>query len=267
MTDDAIEQAARQLAALRTAADRTAIEDLPEDVRPKDLVAAYAIQNRLREILTVESLGAPCGWKIGCTTRVMQDYLKIPHPCAGTLYSARTYKRSKTLVAADYLELGLECEIAVEIGRDLPEQQKLYTQGDVTDAIRSVMASIEIVEHRFSDFSKAGTPSLVADDFFSAGCVLGEPITPEAAGDLSKLRGGFSLNGSRPADLGSGDAILGHPLVALAWIADHASRLGTPLRAGQVITLGSVVKTIYPEPGQQIEARFTRLPPVRIDVL
>jgi hypothetical protein len=38
------------------------------------------------------------------------------------------------------------------------------------------MASVEIVEHRFVDFGAAGTPSLVADDFFSVGCVLGKPI-------------------------------------------------------------------------------------------
>lgn len=243
------------------------LDDLPEPIRPRNLIDAYAIQARLREKLAARSPGEQSGWKIGCTTPVMQKYLGRPHPCAGTLYSGRLMHRGATLVASDYFTLGLECEIAVRLGQDLPVPDGVYERDDMFPAIDAVMASIEIVEHRFRDFSKAATPSLVADDFFSAGCVLGNPISPRDAGDLATLRGGFAIDGVRPAEIGTGAEILGHPLNALAWLADHVARLGSPLRAGQIVTLGSVVKTIYPEPGQRIAARFTRLPTVGVDII
>ena len=119
---------------------------------------------------------------------------------------------------------------------------------------------IEIVEHRFADFANVDAGSLIADDFFSAGCVVGKSIPVRDAPELDQLRGGFVVNGAPPVGTGSGAEILGHPLLALAWLANHAADRGMPLRAGHLVTLGSVVKTIYPRAGQTIEARFTGLP-------
>lgn len=268
MDAQAISKAASLLADLRLRVPGAKVlDDLPEDLRPTDLVAAYEIQAHLRKDLSQRGLGPQIGWKIGCTTPVMQDYLKIPHPCAGTLYREGVSQDQTSLHAADYFQLGLECEIAVRLKSDLPLREDFYTAADMPDAIDSAMASIEVVEHRFRDFRKAATASLVADDFFSAGCVLGAPVRIGDLRDLATLRGGFAINGKRPSEAGSGAEILGHPLRALAWLADQTARLGTPLKAGQIVSLGSVVKTHYPEPGQRIEARFTRLPAAVVEVI
>lgn len=268
MTPEAIRSAASLLADLRLRAPgSTVLDDLPEDMRPPDLVSAYDIQAILRRELSERGLGPQAGWKIGCTTPVMQSYLKIPHPCAGTLYRESVSEDQTSLYIDDYFQLGLECEIAVRLKSDLPLREALYEAADMLAAIDSVMASIEVVEHRFRDFRTAATPSLVADDFFSAGCVLGAPVRMDELRDLSTLRGGFAVNGKRPEETGSGAEILGHPLGALAWLADQTARLGTPLRAGQIVSLGSVVKTRYPKAGERIEARFTRLPPAIVEVI
>ena len=260
--------AAAVLADLRLGPPRNAIEaDLPTEIRPPDLMSAYIVQAELREMLAARGHGNQIGWKIGCTTKVMQDYLKIPHPCAGTLYRTGLHEGYATIRAADYRQLGLECEIAVELGADLPLTDGFRGIDDVAPAVRSAMASIEIVEHRFRDFSKASVASLIADDFFSAGCVVGVPVAMADLRDLATLRGGFAIDGGRPETTGTGAEILGHPLAALAWLADHAARLGTPLREGQIVTLGSVVKTIYPKGGERIEARFTKLPPAVVEII
>ena len=269
MTPEALREAAERLAELRRGGDapREALEELPESCRPETLAEAYAIQEALRPLLAARGLGQPSGWKIGCTTPVMQEYLSIPHPCAGTLFQATTYAERAELRAADFLQLGLECEIAVRLGADLGGHEGGHDRESVAPAVAEVMASVEIVEHRFRDFTEVSTPSLVADDFFSCGCVLGAPVAPEQVGDLAALSGGFRIDGAAAEQTGEGAAILGHPLTALAWLADHAAERATPLRAGQVVTLGSVVKTIYPEAGRRIEARFEGLPPVAIQVL
>ena len=268
MTPDAIVEAAELLAALRLGASlREQIEELPESCRPGTLAEAYAIQEAVRPLLAARGLGPPSGWKIGCTTPVMQEYLSIPHPCAGTLFQATTHAERAELRAADFLQLGLECEIAVRLDADIGARAEGHDRESVAPAVGAVMASVEIVEHRFRDFTKVSTPSLVADDFFSCGCVLGASVAPDDAGDLAALRGGFRIDGAPAEQSGEGAAILGHPLTALAWLADHAAERGTPLRPGQVVTLGSVVKTIYPEAGTRIEARFEGLPPVAVAVV
>ena len=267
MSSGSFDTAARILVDMRVRAEGSGvIEDLPLACRPNNLMDAYEIQRRLRLPLARRGLGNMVGWKIGCTTPVMQEYLKIPHPCAGTLYAHTVFQDHTTLRAQEFYTLGLECEMAVRLGVGLPERSDLYDAPDVVHAVESVMASIEIVEHRFTDFRRTSVASMIADDFFSWGCVTGEPVVLSALPELASLRGGFSVNGRSPAETGTGAAILGHPLTVLAWLADHASRLGTPLEAGQIITLGSVVKTIYPEPGQVISAVFDGLPPATVTV-
>lgn len=267
MSSASFDTAVRILADLRARAEGSGvIEDLPRACRPSNLMDAYEIQRRLRLPLVRRGFGVQAGWKIGCTTQVMQDYLKIPHPCAGTLYRNTVFQEHTTLVAREFYTLGLECEIAVRLGADLPERDDLYEAGDVFPAVESVMASIEMVEHRFADFRTASVASMIADDFFSWGCVVGEAVPVADVPDVSALSGGFSLNGRSPAEFGQATAILGNPMTALAWLADHAARLGTPLEAGQIVTLGSVVKTIYPTPGQVIAASFAGLPPATVTI-
>ena len=267
MNSSSFDTAARILVDLRTRAPGSGVlQDLPRACRPGNLMDAYEIQRRLRLPLARRGFGKQAGWKIGCTTPVMQEYLKIPHPCAGTLYEKSVFREHATLAAREFYTLGLECEIAVRLGVDLPERRELYETLDVVHAVESVMASIEIVEHRFADFRRATVASMIADDFFSWGCVLGAPVPLSDLPDLSQLEGGFSVNHRKPLALGEGSAILGHPLTALAWLADHVSRLGTPLSAGDVVTLGSVVKTVYPTPGQQIATAFPELPSAMVTV-
>ncbi len=260
MTPAAIAAAVELLAELRLPGVRDApIDDLPPACRPASLADAYALQAALRERLAL-TLGAPVGWKIGCTTPVMQDYLGIDHPCAGTLYEATTFERHATLRFADYFRLGLECEIAVRVG------EAGAGAGSSGRSIDAVMVSVEIVEHRFADFAAAATPSLVADDFFSVGCVFGAPLAPADLPDLARLEGGFLVDARPCGGTGPGASILGHPLAALSWLARHLDDLGTALVPGSLVTLGSVVKTLYPQPGMHVEATFPALGTVTIDV-
>ena len=53
----------------------------------------------------------------------------------------------------------------------------------------------EIVEDRYADFRAFDTPTLIADDFFNAGCVLGAPVTGWRELDLADLRGRMTING------------------------------------------------------------------------
>jgi 2-oxo-3-hexenedioate decarboxylase/2-keto-4-pentenoate hydratase len=104
--------------------------------------------------------------------------------------------------------------------------------------------------------------TLVADDFFNAGCVLGPPVAQWRDLDLPALRGVTRLNG---VEVGSGEgrAVMGHPFEALAWLANLRAGLGRPLRAGEFVLLGSVVETRWVSPGDEVAVAIEGLGEVR----
>jgi 2-keto-4-pentenoate hydratase len=150
MTPSAIERAAELLAQSRRARRRFA--GLPEDCRPGDIRTAYAVQNALHRRLAAAGWGALAGHKIGCTTPVMQRFLGIDHPCAGGVFAPTVQRERGLFRHADFLHVGVECEIAVRLAHDLPGQGAPYDRSGIADAVGACMAAIEVVDDRYVDY-------------------------------------------------------------------------------------------------------------------
>ena len=170
---DQIESAAGSLVSQRLS---SAPVDLAEDMRPADEVEAYAVQAEVNRRLSQSGLGLPVGHKIGCTTPVMQAYLGISNPCAGEIFAATTVQSHGQVSRARYRRLGVECEIVIGLSRDVAPEEAPFTREGMASWVDAVMAGIEIVDDRYRDYRSLGAPTLIADNFFNAGCVLGEPI-------------------------------------------------------------------------------------------
>ena len=95
-------------------------------------------------------------------------------------------------------------------------------------------------------------PTLIADDFFNAGADLGQPIADWQQIDLAAVTGWMRINGHE-VGAGRGADILGHPLEALAWLANLRSQSGQGLPAGAFVLLGSIVQTHWVQLGDTIE--------------
>ena len=255
MTPLAVDQAVALYVAARHRRQRIAV--LPADCRPASLDEAYAVQAALSERLGATH-GAVCGRKIGCTTPVMQRYLEIAHPCAGALYEQRTHAAPATVTYADHWRPGVECEIAVRLGRPLPSAAGPFDRAAVADAVEACMAAIEIVDDRYDDFRALDTPTLIADDFFSAGAVLGPGVTAWRDVDLAAVDGVMTINGAH-VGAGTGADVMGHPFEALTWLANHAAASARPLQAGDVVLTGSVVETKWVEPGDTVRVAIEGL--------
>ena len=255
MTPLAIDQAVALYVAARHRRERIAA--LPEDCRPATLEEAYAVQAVLNQRLA-ETHGPACGRKIGCTTPVMQRYLEITHPCAGALYERRTHAGPATVKHADHWRPGVECEIAVRLGRTLPAAAAPFDRAAVADSVEACMAAIEIVDDRYDDFRALDTPTLIADDFFSAGAVLGSPVTDWRAVDLAAAGGAMTISGTQ-VGAGTGADVMGHPFEALTWLANHAAASGRALQAGDVVLTGSVVETKWVVPGDRVHVAIEGL--------
>src|SRR5215468_3938247 len=175
---DRIVAAAQIIATSRR--NRAALKALAADIAPRDEAEGYQVQRAVHDLLLPQT-GALVGYKIGCTSKVMQDYLQIPHPCGGGVFERVVHGSGVSLRADDFVRVGVECEIAVRLARDLAPSEEPFTAEWVGEAVEAYLPAIEIVDDRYEQWETLGAPTLVADDFFSAGCVLGAPVARTAA--------------------------------------------------------------------------------------
>ena len=83
----------------------------PSGLRPESAAQAYALQHRLHRRYREAGLGPIAGYKIGCTTAVMQAYLGIDHPCAGGVLASTVHHGSASVEGpARFLDSDLRLE-------------------------------------------------------------------------------------------------------------------------------------------------------------
>lgn len=249
---DRIAAAAEGIATARLS--REPLSVLPEAIRPRDEAEAYAVQHAVHARLP--ELGVRVGTKIACTTPVMQAYLGVPNPCSAGVFAHSTYRNDVTLPSNAFRRIGVECEIAVRLGHDLEPGGSPFTAATVGEAIGAYMAAIEIVDDRYADWRTMDTPTLIADDFFAAGCVLGDAVTsPINARDLV---GTTTINGVE-VGRGRGSDVMGDPLDALAWLANSFAERGEVLRKGDIVLTGSLVETRWLTSGDRVSVSISQL--------
>jgi len=107
MEKDLIIEAAGILVKLRN--QRVSLEKLPEHCRPRDEKEAYAIQDELHRQFSGNGFGKRIGYKIGCTTSVMQSYMSIDHPCVGGILEEHKHYSPVSLDYNGFKAPGVEC--------------------------------------------------------------------------------------------------------------------------------------------------------------
>lgn len=238
-----------------------AIGHLQSDCAPADVDEAMQLQDVLNEILTRDGLGQVVGTKIGCTTQVMQEFLGMSHPCSGAIFDSTVQFGEGRFDFESFLHVGVECEIAVQLASPIEAANGPYSMESVAPLVKSVHAAIEIVDDRYVDFvaREPDWRTWIADNFFGAGIVLGEPVTDWQSLALPDIRGRMRINDD---EVGTGygrDIINGHPLEALVWLANEQSMRGGDLPADWIVILGSVVQTKWVSKGDAVVAELDGL--------
>ena len=108
------------------------------------------------------------------------------------LRDARCITGAPSFAAGNYCRLGIETEIAVRLGEDLPQG------GDrdrVAAAVESCMAAIELLEDLRHDYKRLSAAAMVAGNVWNAGVVLGAPVTDWRRLDLAQATARLSING------------------------------------------------------------------------
>lgn len=219
-------------------AKKQVYQNLPDSIAPKTVADAYAAQEALRTHW--EPLYGPIGGlKIATTTKVMQQLMGIDHPCGGMIYSKRIHGSPATIRHADYMHVVIECELAVRVKNTLAAKGPPWSREEVRREIAEVMPAFELIEDRRANYKETRAYSLIADNAWNAGIVLGKPVEIDAGRDLNGLKARLETTKS-----GIKQGATDDPMGALAWIANLAIERGRPLAAGQVVITGSVVQTL-----------------------
>jgi 2-keto-4-pentenoate hydratase len=227
-------------------ANRAEYCNLPPEIAPRNVAEAYAAQTALARLLEPNE-GKIAGLKIATTTKVMQQLMGIDHPCGGLIFERRIFRSPAEIRIADHMHLVLECELAVRIGRAMPKPPKLYTAASVKSGIAAVMPAFELIEDRKADYKSCKALSMIADNCWNGGVVLGPETAFDPAKSLDGIYGSLTIDG-RPSGEGRTDG----PLDALAWVANLAIEQGRMLEPGMVVITGSIIPTFPVAPGSRV---------------
>jgi len=222
---------------------------------------AYAIQqiNTDRRIAEGRRLA---GWKIGLTSAAMQAQLGIDAPDSGVLLDDMLLADGATVSRASLIAPRIEAEIAVRFDSDVAGPG--LSPEDVGKRVSAVVPALEIIDSRIADW-KIALVDTVADNASSALAVAGAPVAGIAADTLKDETVELLVDGQAVAG-GSGQALLGDPLRALAWLANRLGPMGQAIPAGLLVLAGSVHAAVPLEPGHQYTARYARAGSVSVRV-
>jgi 2-oxo-hept-3-ene-1,7-dioate hydratase len=226
---------------------------------------AYAVQ----AALVKRKLGAGrriIGWKIGLTSKAMQDALKINIPDSGVLFDDMLFESGAAIPKDRFIQPRVEAEIAFVLRLDL--RGPGISSTDVIAATECIVPSLEILDTRILrvDPATKATRTIVdtiADNAANAGVVLGTQRHKPTDFDLRWV-GVVVKRNAEVEETGLGAGVLDDPASAIAWLANRLCQYGEQLRAGDIVLSGSFIRPVEALAGSQFHADFSRFGEVRI---
>lgn len=247
-------------------AERESFGPFPEDARPRSVEESYAVQD---EFVTLKSraCGPVVGYKIALTTAAMRAMVGLDDSIGGVMHKKQVVRGPATVRASDYGRLIVEFEVAAQLAADLPLQGVPYTRDSVAAAVGALMPAFELADDRNADYRTLSTQAygLIADNAWNEGAVLGAAVEDWRGIDLEAIHGVARINGEIVGE-GFGRDVMGHPLTALAWVANNLAKRGKHLRAGQFVITGSLVTSKFPKAGDTLGFELGALGSVQLRV-
>jgi 2-keto-4-pentenoate hydratase len=219
---------------------------------PTDRDAAYRVAR-----LVEEQLGWTVGgWKIAGWGEEMQRQLRTDAPIYGRVFEPMIRPAPVSTEIARLCSPIPEVEYQARLGADLPPRATLYTVEEVTEAVASLHPGIELAECRFvHDAAFPPLPAVLADGAGGSAIVYGPAIEDWKKRDIAGQEAVLLCNGTARRR-GTAAAAIEHPMLPLAWLANELSRTGIGLRAGQMISTGTLTGMLRPKAGETYVADF-----------
>lgn len=258
VADDAVRAAAERLTtAARTHAPCAPVRDL---IGSTDVTLAYRVQRQITAV-RLASGRRVVGRKIGLTSPAVQQQLGVDRPDFGVLFDDMECGPDAPVDIDRLLQPKIEAEVAFMLSADLDDLEA--TAESVRASVGHAVAALEIVDSRIANWDITFGDT-VADNASSGLFVLGTRrlgLDEFVPADVTMT---MTVDGAEASN-GQGDACLGDPLNALAWLARATAGFGDPLRAGDVVLSGALGPMAVVAPGTHVRAEIGALGAVAAD--
>ena len=237
--------AARVLTAL---SDGRQITPLSQDPGGLTLADAYAIGGLVRDGLGWTRMGC----KVGFTNRALWEQYGVDQPFWGTVGAESLRPAGTPVTLTPALEPRIEAEIVLGLSR-APEPG--MDEAALAACVDWVAPGFEIVQSVYPGWAIAPEDGVAAQGMHG-GLMVGDrlPATPEILAGLADVPVTLSRNGET-VDTGTGANALDGPLSVLAHLVDLLDA-DNALRAGELVSTGSLCDAPRIEPGEVWSARF-----------
>jgi 2-keto-4-pentenoate hydratase len=221
---------------------------------------AYAIQDALRAQLDRQGQRS-IGWKLGATSPAGQSVMGLQEPACGFLLPAQYVSGAEVSVSKS-ANLGVEAEVAFKIRTKLVGPG--VTAATALLAVESALPALELLDFMFSGKPRAA--DYIASSIVPHAIALGSPFTALEKLNLATEPVEYEHNGEIVGTYTAAE-VMGNPLNALAWLANHLGASGLTLKPGDIVMSGAISKIVRPKAGETIRAKFAHLGSVSIKVV
>ncbi|MFM7445127.1 MAG: 2-oxo-hept-4-ene-1,7-dioate hydratase [Tabrizicola sp.] len=227
---------------------------------------AYAVQAALVARKKAEGRKV-IGWKIGLTSRAMQQALNITTPDSGVLLDDMLFPDGATVPKGRFIQPRIEAEIAFVM--KAPLQGRHITRDDVLAATDHVVPSLEILDTRILRADPTSGKARIITDTISdnaanAGIVLGSQRHAVDAFDLRWV-GAIVTRDGVVEETGLGAGVLNDPVTGILWLVHRLADYGMGIAAGEILLSGSFIRPIEAPPGSRFHADFGAFGGVSLD--
>lgn len=219
-----LDRAARLLIEARR--DRHTIDGLPAEALPQTADEALGVQWRV-----VAQIGGHGGWKVGAGAADAT-------PSASMLPAQKIYASPTQLSPAEFNFIGIEAEIAFRFARTLDRTGTPYSEREVLEAVASLHPAIEIADSRYSRWRERSALEQLADCGNNGALIVGPAASAVPSIDQTRVEATVWVDDTLRVTKTGGNTA-GSVQRLLTWLANRCVALGTPIRAGDVVTTGS----------------------------
>lgn len=231
----------------------------PSELSTAEAYDLQAAVSRLREGRGERVIG----YKVGCTSRPIQEQLKVREPIFGRIFDTGSFRSGARLSHAAFANLAIEGELAVRLGRDLAGLN--VSTGACRQAIEAIFPVIELHHHVIPE-NWPPALWLVASGGIHAGFVLDEAASAGRVSWSFADRVSVRINDVVVGEARGPEALI-DPVESLRWLCGRLARSGLQLQAGQIVLTGSPLNLYPAGPGSRIEVEAPPLGPARVEIV
>ena len=219
---------------------------------------AYEFQNKFNEF-QLTKYGDPVGYKIGLTSKKMQNLCGVNQPNYGVIFKKRIINELG-INKENFQNLGIESELCLKMSKNIELDVKV-TKENIVDFIEYIAPAFELIDD-FNTSYPINILSLIAENSWNKGVIIGRKnkIFPT---NLSKINS-FLYKNNKILDSSYGNEVLGNPFNPAIWLINKLKERRVFIKKGTLILTGSWTKTVFPKKGDSFKFTIDKLGSVNI---